>query len=242
METIEVNGKKYKPITLASFRRNEQVWFAGHWYEPIEEKPKDWDVLSVQGRDGSILNKENYTFPECFQTLVNAKDIFTIHSVKRTSDGEVFTVGDRVERNNNPEKMEILSIHINDTDSDTLYFKTSDGGEPNIMRCSKVRIRPVFTTNNGIDIYEGSDYYGVNTKLWTIWVGICKEKTKVDSFVKTFSSREAAEEYLLFNKPLLSLNDLLNSWDDDFTIPPETYKTAPLFKRFLEAAKAKLKQ
>jgi hypothetical protein len=43
-------------------------------------------------------------------------------------------------------------------------------------------------------------------------------------------------EELDYNKPLLSLNDLLSVWGSKI----EDYKTSPLFHSFLELAKSKL--
>jgi len=51
---------------------------------------------------------------------------------------------------------------------------------------------------------------------------------------------EAFKVKVDYNKPLLSLNDLLSVWGDINEV--ELYKTAPLFKNFRELAKSKTTQ
>ena len=59
-----------------------------------------------------------------------------------------------------------------------------------------------------------------------------------------FSTKEAAEQYILENKPCLSLNDLLEVWADGGKIKNDIllYKEAPLYKNFEQKAKQKLNQ
>ncbi len=57
---------------------------------------------------------------------------------------------------------------------------------------------------------------------------------------KYFPTKEAAEEYILQNKPCLSLNDLLDVWYNDTDQLPENrerYATSQLFGNFLQKAK-----
>ena len=89
------------------------------------------------------------------------------------------------------------------------------------------------------------------------------QKVSWDKFVKYFGSKEKTlrfeitketilkynmkdefpsvmeEQDAFFNKPLLSLNDLLSVWGDINEV--ELYKTAPLFKSFEQVAKSKAK-
>ena len=56
---------------------------------------KDWEIVSLIGKNDWVIYKSAYTFPECFQTLVDSNE-FPIHSVRRLSDNTVFSVGDKV--------------------------------------------------------------------------------------------------------------------------------------------------
>jgi len=74
---------------------------------------------------------------------------------------------------------------------------------------SKVK-KPLFTTEDGVDIFEGDTYWWV-TKL-TYWCNFTNN-VKISFYHDTekywyFSTKEAAEEYILMNKPCLSLNDV----------------------------------
>src|SRR6185312_13241924 len=84
-----------------------------------------------------------------------------------------------------------------------------------------------------------------NKPLFITEDGVYKSNLRTDSpfqnrLNKKFSTKELAEEYIIFNKPLLSLNDLLDVWDDKRRI--ELYKTAPLFLKFKEVAEQKINQ
>ncbi len=59
-----------------------------------------------------------------------------------------------------------------------------------------------------------------------------------------FLSKIDKDEYILMNKPSLSLNDLLSVWggNDMFQHDGSVYKDAPLFLQFKELAKSKINQ
>jgi len=99
---------------------------------------------------------------------------------------------------------------------------------------------PLFTTADGKDIFEGDTYYFVFPQFT---LGTTKYALgTMNGALATFSTKEKSEEYILLNKPLLSLNDLLSVWGVSAGFPynPERYKTAPLFKSFEKLAQSKL--
>lgn len=57
------------------------------WFEEV--KPKEWEIVSGRGHNGHI--HQWYEGNSCLEQKCD------IHSVKRLSDGEVFTLGDKVE-------------------------------------------------------------------------------------------------------------------------------------------------
>ena len=74
-----------------------------------------------------------------------------------------------------------------------------------------VSSKPVlFTTEDGVEIKEGDDYFFIDAG-WDIrataenynWVGSIK--------AKSFSTKSAAELYVLKNKPCLSFNEIMQS-------------------------------
>jgi len=70
---------------------------------------------------------------------------------------------------------------------------------------------PLFTTEDGIDVYEGDSYWCVNTAphLWSLFEQKSKNNTKLNKGVLAFSIKSAAEIYMLNNKPVMvSLKEL----------------------------------
>ena len=77
-------------------------------------------------------------------------------------------------------------------------------------------IKPkLFITEDGIDIYVNDVCYGVNP-LYYSYTGEFQWRSKEyfgdgkQVASKLFSTKEVAEEYILMNKPLLSINDIIN--------------------------------
>ena len=69
----------------------------------------------------------------------------------------------------------------------------------------------MFTTEDGVDIFEGDKYFICTASLSNCInnEGIVSKFFKPNPNYKYFSTKEKAEEYILMNKPVLSLNDIL---------------------------------
>jgi len=139
-----------------------------------------------------------------------SKDHWSIHSVKRLSDGEVFTIGDNCE-------FGILTRiflikYINGKDIIMTSTKNSNYS-CNILYLKKLK-QPLFTTEDGVEIFEGDNIYTVHLDDWTI--EYFEKLNKLDftaSNDKDFSTKEKAEEYIIMNKPCLSINDIKKTMD-----------------------------
>ena len=77
--------------------------------------------------------------------------------------------------------------------------------------------KPLFTTEDGVDIFKGDEYLFIvlNENLssnWIIQSSVCDwDNPKKPPLGKLqFSKKEKAEEYILMNKPCLSINDILS--------------------------------
>lgn len=140
---------------------------------------------------------------------VNSHLGFTIHSVKRLSDGEIFTVGDKYNWKSNKNRTNIIrQILLEDNKiliHDSEYI--SEEYDADLDQIEKVK-QPLFTTEDGVDIYKGNTYYYINTGF----IGETQEvKNAICPIMKgayTFSTKQAAEEYIIMNKPCLSYSDL----------------------------------
>jgi len=123
---------------------------------------------------------------------------FKIYSVKRLSDGEIFTIGDKV-NNDTLLQFELVNneIHCN-VGKDVGY---------NVLKLKSLlkTKQPLFKTEDNINIFEGDLYFSVFTSSFVLrkWKAF-GTSIKV-SHVKDFSTKEAAEEYIVLNKPCLSI-------------------------------------
>ena len=84
---------------------------------------------------------------------------------------------------------------------------------------SKERI-PLYTTEDGVDIHYGDTVFVVNTHFnigTTIFERECGENdlSYYQFLYRYFSNQAAAKEYVLYNKPLFSLNNIIKAKDDN---------------------------
>lgn len=139
-----------------------------------------------------------------------------IHSIKRKSDGEIFTIGDNIMYETN--KFTINGFFIPNefgTNTVCVSLKNYSYRSPYLNQISKPK-QPLFTTEDGVDIFEGDDYYSIHTTQFNFPNGYGKptiKGTAIKGYWITFSTKEAAEEYVLMNKPKYSLNDIMNAYD-----------------------------
>lgn len=200
------------------------------WEEIVE---KDYEILSFkQDSKCSDLwtkfshgwcrnsNGEAVTYPYTDDEILNnhlTNGIkYNIHSVKRLSDGEIFTVGDNVNYSYNNEKNQTITKKyiiekIYFIEKERVSFYVGEGLSLGLNSIKKV-IQPLFTTEDGVDIYEGDKLSTVlldTMELYTV-NGLAGSNTTPSENFKYFSTKKAAEEYVLMNKPCLSINDLKN--------------------------------
>lgn len=86
------------------------------------------------------------------------------------------------------------------------YFE----GEDFEITDEEISKQPLFTTEDGVDIFEGDKIHYCNKdyKLYDSKAGSKFHGGKNKHF-KYFSTKEAAEEYILMNKPCLSISDVM---------------------------------
>ena len=93
---------------------------------------------------------------------------FYINSIKRLSDGEVFTIGDQcVTKLCNYGKINEFMIKDKSTKDFDVYIKGSISPHGSKYQCSLLNLIknvskvPLFTTEDGVDIFEGDGYYNL---------------------------------------------------------------------------------
>ena len=203
---------------------------------------KEYEVLSFKHKGLSYTkwHDEFYhrTYGKYYNTSLNhVPQNAEILSVKRLYDGEVFSVDEKV--------------YLKASDGKGVFyirkFSIKDGqcfasSGINIMQLEKVK-EVLFTTEDGKEVYNEDNVFLLCTKTWhkSPAISAPKDPFSDDGRIKYFSTEKAREEYILMNKPILSLNDLIIVWDGDRLVGlSENYKSSPMFQRFKELAKSKL--
>lgn len=104
--------------------------------------------------------------------------------------------------------------------------------------------QPLFTTTDGVDIYEGDNCCSIMKNNFNIsnykWKPTLKYlntlKSKIEDNFIIFSTKEKAEEYVLCNKPVLSLNDIKTFEQKGFA------RNSGIFREIEKLVKERLKQ
>jgi len=176
-------------------------------YPPVNkvEEKKDYEILTCKCDGGEIHKYDSSICLGKFE-YVNP---YKIHSVKRLSDGEVFSIGDNVYETvtGDNSKMNCNDFSIKDT-------RCFIHGV-NIYNVEKVK-QPIklFTTEDGVSVYDGMELYSVSIQTFELGHVGKRSTTLVTKghreWYKYFSTESAANEYILLNKPCLSVNGILN--------------------------------
>jgi len=205
----------------------------------FKSKRDSFYVPTLQ-KDGTYLDAEIMEFDgngASLEWMLN-EDEYYITSVKRLSDGEVFSIGDKIALKLADRGVkEIIGIVFRDGN---IWLQTDlerRNYGMDLEYAEKVK-EPLFTTEDNIPVFKDMSYVKLNNYSdWSIVTGFVAESSHENYQGLKFSTEEAAEEYTLMNKPLLSLNDLLSVWGSDVDI--ERYKESPLFKNFKDLVKNK---
>lgn len=173
------------------------------WKEIVE---KDYEILSfkIPGNAHWFANLQHngmyggWSEDHALNQL--SKGIWSINSVKRLSDSEVFTVGD------NTKYGCIDEFYIKNNHLLATTVLESSGKYLKDLQKTK---QPLFTTEDGVDIFEGDEVTWLFRDELKI-AGTRKANENMYTYLKYFSTKEKAEEYILLNKPCLSINDVLS--------------------------------
>lgn len=178
--------------------------------DTTRKKNKDQEILSIKYED-EIFTKDNLSV---FDNIVEGSMRFevhnkwTIHSVKRLSDGAVFTIGDIV-------RFPTIEGYI--TAITERYIAIQDV-TTRIANVSQVipKAKKLFTTLDGVDVFVGDIVYCLHRDDNSIVTGIVSE-TKTDPYpfskdVPVFSSQKKAKEYVRMNTVKYSLKDVQDAY------------------------------
>lgn len=191
------------------------------------KQPKpDWEIVAVGGywndKDTSlgvyekkIIDGKIAYYNDLFDGFDNMEYIFNsmrgiIYSVKRLSDGEIFSVGEVIDTPQDGTN-KIIAFHVT---GERMNVKLNNGtiGLEHIQKAKQ----PLFTTEDGVPVYEGGEIFVCDSEF-KVGIVIISEisyphKKKLYKF---FSTHSAANEYALANKPQLSLSDVEQAYVGD---------------------------
>lgn len=189
------------------------------WEEIVE---RGYEILSFIGKvEKNIFSKnrdglftDDIIIPSTEEEMLSPSRTNLIHSVRRRSDGVVFTVGDKIKNNPIDEGFVIEYIWINDSDKIVLanYDKGGRGTRSAYLQWAQKIKQPLFTTEDGVDIYEGDEFYCITVPNNFEVIkriggdGLAYNEEPVRK--RCFSTEEAAEEHIILNKPCLSILDI----------------------------------
>lgn len=172
------------------------------------ENPRYWDLV-----DGGL-----YKVRDDNNTSKLGPDHFTdgnIFSVRRLSDGIIFSCQEKV-RTPYAGDLVIYSFEIRGQEMIARFTNGHlSNGYCNINGLSKLP-QPILVTSDGVEITEPTALHIVSEN-WNICeiVKVNIKKQLDFDHRGVFSTREAAEEYILNNRPLLSLNDVKENIGDN---------------------------
>ena len=200
---------------------------------------KEYEILSFKADIFVLCKNANGTFGvyEIEEQDLLSSSAHAIHSVKRLSDGEVFSVGDLVKYSDgkcNYEHFIIDNFWINNAG------KCLVRGKDNLIcewvtEIQKIR-KPLFTTEDGVSVFLDQRVWWVRKSDFELgFHDFYNEKSWCPNRFLYFSTKEAAKDFILMSKPLLSLNEM-KLWLERYFNYPDGVNVGGL----LELAKSKL--
>ncbi len=207
---------------------HETIWFgfienSQDWEEVV--KPY-WEVISFKQPNNNRIDtkRENGLFgvstgnkpqKEGYYNENSYRSYWNIYSVKRQSDGVIFTVGDTVICNERYVE-KISSIGFFQENHLVFNFEnTSDNftTESEWNRMQPKIDRALFTTEDGVEIFdEKKQVAWVINGNYSYDLGVCATNRELvknnPQTYKLFSTREIAEQWILQNEKKYSLNNL----------------------------------
>lgn len=200
-------------ISRESVENNPLLW------EIIKEK--DYEILAFRYENGNIWKKENdlfknkVSFTSRSENYLLKNKSYKIYSVKRLKDGLIFSAGDFIQYDKNHHSFPKGSSMSCNIDYFTLhegkiYVNHHHHGSPesDLNHLFKDE-KPLFTTQDGVEIFEGDKYWYLTTYL-ALKEDRCNQFSGRRPNYKYFSTKEKAEEYKDQNELIYSKKDVRN--------------------------------
>lgn len=234
----KITGREFETELIGCNKIEGIVW--GDWKIPMWvledscdwEEVKNYEILSYT-YDGQLVTKRengkyllsNTEIEDEFQgaTLEEVKSFWDskkhkIYSVKRLSDGEVFTVGDIIK---GKKLIEIFAAPSNNRDL-VLSLEGMRRALYIIEDCPIKVDKILFTTEDGIELFGGESVFSVTDDFILCYTSCIIEDN--GKGVRLFAKKENAEKFISNNKKMYTLKDMVkiaNHWAYIKSVTPE---------------------
>ena len=197
-------------------------------YTILSFKYKSNDNIWKLQENGTYNLNNTYSFNKSSFTTT----FYSIYSVRRKSDGLILTVGDKT-RNYHIKSFEIINNQM---------VVNMDLGTKKDLLCDMPlpqKVEKLFTTEDGVDIFEGKEVFVIHPTTLNTIVGITTIEYSSYKGWLFFSTKKALEEYILMNKPCLSFNEVLKLKDEHY-LQIGVLRTTSFWIQLKELVKTKL--
>lgn len=173
---------------------------------------RDWEIFELKdGTEFSALVDGDYWLKKQAVkiTAKGISDAGMIKSVRRLSDGEVFSVGELI----GVSQMTLVRFEII---KGGLYAYCAPAGKLPIFELKKAPIpepkKPLFTTEDGRPAYKGDVVYLLCFESWSLTQVVAAHSPLVghEKEYKYFSTEKSAIEFIVMNRAVFSLKDIMN--------------------------------
>jgi len=182
------------------------------FWQKVEEV--DYEILSfittTPPVNITLIKNNNGSFGDflCDEKTLLKSSVHKIHSVKRLSDGEVFTIGDELKSGEKINSISLIEGKIRIYPRHSFYY---------LSDAIKIKKTPLFTTEDGVEVYTGDTIYHANLNYKKVYNSILNQTEKFTPIPGLYASEEKAVEYIINNKPCLSIVDL-QKWFSEYGI------------------------
>ena len=203
-KTVDTNGRH----TIRQFRIKQKCFgknFSGNYtYDGIDRIWIDWE----ENCGGNWLESTEKVIEKDYQILKSCPIEGTIYSVERLSDGEVFTLGDRIKvyQHGSMETITEIIINVNPLVKEGIWLRYNTGS------CHMTHVikqkQQIYLTLNGKDIFKGDIVWYVNKENFYHDYIKAYPEVKFNSDIRAyFLTEEEAKKYIIENKPALSIKE-----------------------------------
>lgn len=205
-------------------------------FKESKQPKKDWEIVSFLNtsqdivfnrcEDGDFRVRKGSVIGTPEKELIDMYHM-VIYSVKRLSDNEVFSLGDKL--NKFPENENIIDgFDLKRIEGGVWVSTDKSKGYGCVISVAKKLKEPIplFTTEDGVPIFESDDkeLWHLSPNMDLSWSGSRFLSKQNRSYFKIFSTKEAAEEYIMLNKPFMSIQNVMDRLNGYWHSPQGAYE------------------